>query len=190
MQCPPELTRLKGRDGGLTLRLHSYQPRVLCDTSQEGRTDARNLDTLYELVPTSEDKIVFGRSRDAEIVHVEVWLPKKLGGNFLFPKQSCLAHSWSTVPGFGGITATLRLNTLPTILTSWYDIYCTIVAIGTMCVDRYNTGGYAHLSQMLQSRGLSVNWQRRLMRALDLPGSPGYMAIDIHGSNWYRGAGE
>ena len=53
------------------------------------------------------------------------------------------------VPGIGGITATVRMNLAPTITTSWYEIYCAIVAIGTMCVDRYSSGGYAQISQTL-----------------------------------------
>ena len=149
-------TRPKGRDGGLTLTLLFYQPRVICDVSQQLPIDPRNLDRLYELVPTLEDEIVFGRARDTGTVQVAVRLPKRFEGITPFPESSYIvyvSHYRITVPGIGGIAATIRLNSLPTITTSWYDIYCTIVAIGAMCVDRYNTGGYAQISQTLQSVG-------------------------------------
>lgn len=86
MQYDPELTRLKGRDGGLILTLLSYQPRVICDQGRQLQADSKNLDKLYELVPTFEDKIVFGRARDTGVVHVRVRLPKKFDGSSPLPK--------------------------------------------------------------------------------------------------------
>ena len=87
MQYDPELTRLQGRDGGLTLTLLSYQPRVICDMGQQARADPRNLDRLYELVPILEDQIVFGRARDTGHTPIRVRLPKEFEGNFPIPEK-------------------------------------------------------------------------------------------------------
>ena len=88
MQYDPELTRLKGRDGELTLTLLSYQPNVICDIDQQLRVDPRNLDRLYELVPVLEDQIVFGRARETGVIPIRVRLPKAFESNCPMPKNT------------------------------------------------------------------------------------------------------